>query len=211
MIGILVAADDVDGIARDPQPRADDETAVDGIANRRVGGAGTLGAHVALGGKARHEVIARRAHREQGALRHRFLHGLQILGARMQEQVHVHIDEARHQGGAAQIDDFGARTALDRGTHSDDPLALDTHLARGLQTPVSTSRRCAACRMMAWAAPVASPAVDCGRQTPAWRARFSSSAPRTRDCGFTTATLARALDGGARRRAVRRTRAEMPG
>ena len=85
MIGILVAAENVDGIARDAQPRPDDEACVDGIAYRRIGGARPFGAHVALGGEARHQIVTGGAHREQGALRHGFFDGLQILIAGMQE------------------------------------------------------------------------------------------------------------------------------
>ena len=100
----------------------------------RIGGPCAFGSHVALGGEAGHEVIARGAHGEQRPLRHRFLHGLQILIARMQEQVHVRIDESRHQGRGAQIDDFGPWTVFDRGTHRDDSIALDAHLAGRLET-----------------------------------------------------------------------------
>ena len=58
---------------------------------------GALGAHVALGGEAGHQIVARGQRRHHGALRHRFLDRLQVFGAGMQEQMHVCVDQAGHQ------------------------------------------------------------------------------------------------------------------
>ncbi len=52
IVGVLVAAENVDGVGADPQARAQDQTLVDGVADRRAGRACALSAHVALGGKA---------------------------------------------------------------------------------------------------------------------------------------------------------------
>ena len=93
-VGVLVAPQDIHGVSADPQARAGIQAAVDGIAYSRVGRTGALGAHVALGGKAGHQVVARRHERQNGALRNGFFHCLHILGAGMQEEMHVGIDQA---------------------------------------------------------------------------------------------------------------------
>ena len=58
-----------------------------------------------------------------------FLHRLQVFGAGMQEQMHMRVDQARHQGGVAQIDHFRARRMTDRAAHRRDAVALDQDLA----------------------------------------------------------------------------------
>ena len=86
---------------------------VDGVANRRVGRARAFRAHVALGGEAGHHVVLGRLLGEDHAPRNRLLHGLQIFRAGMQKQMNVRVDQARHQGRIAEVDDLCARRMLD--------------------------------------------------------------------------------------------------
>ena len=90
--GVLVAAENVDGIAADAQARAGDEALIDGVAHGGIGGAGALRPHVALGGEAGHQIVPRGERGQDSALRDRFLDRLQIFRAGMQEQVHVRVD-----------------------------------------------------------------------------------------------------------------------
>ena len=84
-IGVLVAAENIDGIAGDPQPWPGYQALVDGVTHRAVGRSRTLGAHVALGGEPGHEIFPCREDRQHGSLRHGFFHGLQVFRARMKE------------------------------------------------------------------------------------------------------------------------------
>ncbi len=127
--GVFVAAENVDGVAADAQARAGDEAVVDGVADGGVGGAGAFGAHVALGGEAGHEVVARGERGDDGALRDGFLDGLQIFGAGVEEEVDVGVDQAGEQGGVAEVDDFGVRRARDFRADFVDAVALDEDFA----------------------------------------------------------------------------------
>ena len=53
-----------------------------------------LGAHVPFRGVPCHEVVARREQGQNGPLRHGFFDGLQVFIAGVQEQMHMHVDEA---------------------------------------------------------------------------------------------------------------------
>ncbi len=90
--GIFVAAENADGVAADAQAWAGDQAAIDRIAHGGIGCARALGAHIALGREAGHHVITRGERGQDGTLRNGFLHGLQIFGAGMQEQMHVSVD-----------------------------------------------------------------------------------------------------------------------
>ena len=128
-VGVLVAAQNVDGVAADAQPRAWNQPRVDGVANCRVGRARAFGAHVALGGESGHQVSLGRLLGENRAPRHGFDDGLQILRAGMQEQVHVRVDEAGQKSGIAEIDDLRVRRVVDRNAHGLDALAYDENFA----------------------------------------------------------------------------------
>ena len=123
VIGVLVAAQNVDGVAADAQPRPGNQSLIDGVADRRVGGAGAFGPHVALGGEAGHQVSLGGQCREDRALRHGLLHRLQILRAGMQEQMHVRVDQAGHQRHVAEIDDLRTGGMVYRRADFDDTLA----------------------------------------------------------------------------------------
>ena len=105
-------------------------TGIDRFANRRIGGTGALGAHVALGCKAREQIVPGGADRRQGALRHGFLDGLQIFRARMQEQVNVRIDQARYQSSVAEVDDRRARWRRGRLANRLDAIAINDDFRR---------------------------------------------------------------------------------
>ena len=62
--------------------------------------------------------------------------------------MHVRIDQARQQGGIAEIDELRAGRMRTEEPAAGDALALDENLARGHELPVSTSSRRAACKTM---------------------------------------------------------------
>ncbi len=129
-VGVLVSAEDVDGIAADAHPRAGNQPGVDGVAHRGVGGACALGAHIALGGEAGHQVIFRGESRENRSLRDGLFHRLQVLRAGMKEQVNVRVNQPGHKRDVTQVDDLGARRPADFRPGLGDALALHEHLAR---------------------------------------------------------------------------------
>ena len=129
VVGVLVAAQNVDGVAADAQARARNEPLVDGVADGGVGRAGALGAHVALGGEAGHQVGLGGLLGENRAPGNGLLDGLQVLSAGMQEQMHVRVDQAGQQRGVAEVDDPCALRMVDRCADSADALALDQNLA----------------------------------------------------------------------------------
>ncbi len=88
-------AEDVDGIAADAQARSRNLAVIDGVAHRGVGRARAFGAHIALRGESGHQIVAGGEQGDDGPLRHRLLDCLQILRARMQEQVHMCVDQPR--------------------------------------------------------------------------------------------------------------------
>ena len=97
VVGVFVAIEDVDRVAADAKPRAEDDALVDGVANRSIGRACALGAHVSLGCIAGHHVVFGGLLGKNGAPGNRFLDGLQILCAGVQEEVNMRIDQARHE------------------------------------------------------------------------------------------------------------------
>jgi hypothetical protein len=126
--GVLVAAENVDGVAADAQPRAGNAAFINRIADGGVRRARAFGAHVALGGEAGHQVVAGRESCRDGALRHRFLHGLKIFRAGMKKKMDVGIDQTGKKCAIAQIDDFGASRTLDCSPDFDDAFALHQDL-----------------------------------------------------------------------------------
>ena len=127
---VLVAAEDVDGIPADAQPRARNAAFVDRIAHRGVGRACTLGPHVALGCEARHQVVSRRQRGCDCPLRNGFLDRLQILGAGVKKKMNVRVNQAGEQRAISQVDDFCPGRPLDGSPHLGDALALNEQLAR---------------------------------------------------------------------------------
>ncbi len=99
-----MAAENIHCVATDPQPGSGHESVVDGVAHGGVGGTRSFRAHIAFGGKAGHQVVARGEDRENRSLRHRFLHGLQVLSSGMQKEMDVSVDQAGHQRGVAEVD-----------------------------------------------------------------------------------------------------------
>ncbi len=66
---------------------------------------------------------------QDGPLRHRFLNGLQVLGAGMEKQVDVGVDQARQQGAVAEVDGLGASGMAHGCAHLGDSFAFDQDLA----------------------------------------------------------------------------------
>ena len=129
--GVLVAAGDVDGVAGDPHAGAGDFAAVDGVADGDVGAARAFGAHVALGGEAGEEVGLGSSGGDQSTLRDGLLYGLQVFGARMEEEVNVSVDEAGHQCGVAEVNHLRASRMRDMRADFADAIACDEHFTRG--------------------------------------------------------------------------------
>ena len=119
----------IDGVAADAQAGTGDDARVDGVADGGVGGAGALGAHVALGGEAGHEVGLGGLLGEQSAPGNRLLDGLEVLGAGMEEQMHMGVDQAGKQRCVAEVDDPGALRMVDRAADGADAVALDENFA----------------------------------------------------------------------------------
>ena len=123
VVGIFVSAENVDGVAADAETRAGNQAVIDGVADGRVGGTGALGAHVTLGGEAGHQISLCRQRRQDGALRHRLLHGLQVFRAGVEEEMDVGVDQSGHESHIAEVDDLGSRGSADTGTHPGDAIA----------------------------------------------------------------------------------------
>ncbi len=121
--GVFMAAENVDGVAADAHARPRDQASIDGIADGSISGAGALGSHVALGGKAGHQVGLGRLLGQNRAPGNGLLHRLQVFRARMQEQMHVRVNESGEQRGIAEVDDLRARRMVDRFPHGTDPFA----------------------------------------------------------------------------------------
>ena len=129
-VGVFVPAQDVDSVGADAHARPGNDAFIDGVAHRGAGRSRAFRAHVALGGKAAHQVGFRGLLGKDGAPRHRLLHRLQVFRAGMQEEVHMGVDHARHQRYIAQIDDLCVLWMVDRLPRGFDAVALDQHLAR---------------------------------------------------------------------------------
>ena len=129
-VGVFVAPENIDGIAADAQARARDQPGIDGIAHSGIGGSCALCPHIAFGGEAGHEVGLRRQRCQDGALRYRFFHGLQIFRARMQKQVDMRVNQPRHQGYIAEVDDLCPSRTADLRAGLGNALALNQHFAR---------------------------------------------------------------------------------
>jgi hypothetical protein len=126
--GVFMASENADRVAADAHARAGNQSGVDGVAHRGVRRTRALGSHVALGGEARHQILAGRDLGEDRALGYGLDDGLQVLGSRMEEKMDVDIDEPRHQGGRAQIDHRGAIGMGDRGPNFNNAIAAYQHL-----------------------------------------------------------------------------------
>ena len=127
--GVFMAAENVDGVAADAQTGAGNLAAVDGVAHGGVGRACAFGAHVTFCGEAGHQIITSGERGHDGALRDGFLDGLQVLGAGMEEEMHVSVDETGEQRGITEVEDLRALRMLDGGSDFDDALTLHEDFA----------------------------------------------------------------------------------
>lgn len=134
---VLMTAVNVDGIAADAHPRAGDEAAIDGIADGDIGAARAFGAHVALRSEAGKEVGFGSRCGAQNPLRDGFLNSLVGLVSGMEEEVCMGIDETRHEGGLAEVEDLGVGRVGDMGPGLDDAFTLDEDLARRNQAGIA--------------------------------------------------------------------------
>ena len=105
--GVFVTAENIDGVAADAQARAGNLTAIDGVAHGGVGRAGAFGAHVAFGGESGEQIVAGGDGGRDGALRNGFCDCLQILGAGVEEEMDVRVNQAGEKSGVAKINNFG--------------------------------------------------------------------------------------------------------
>ncbi len=107
-VGVLVPAQDIDGHSAHAHAWARDHAGVYGVADGGVGRASAFGAHIAFGGEAGDEVGRGGAGGDEGALWNALLDGLKVFGARVEEEVHVRVDQSGHEGAVAGIDDLGS-------------------------------------------------------------------------------------------------------
>src|ERR1700730_6832107 len=89
---VFVAAENADCVAADTEAGAGVPAFINRVAYRAIGRARALGSHIAFRSEARHQVVTRRERRSDGALRHGFLHRLQVFGAGMKEEMDVSIN-----------------------------------------------------------------------------------------------------------------------
>ncbi len=106
-----VAAGGDDGARRGEHARTRNDALVHGLLELDIGVAGALGAQVAHGGEAGHErgaqvVDGARGAQSEALMRHLVVPDGLVVG--MQEDVGMALDQARHQGGARQLDHLGA-------------------------------------------------------------------------------------------------------
>ena len=128
--GVLVAAENVDGVAAHAQPGAENESLVDGVADGGIGRTGALCSHIALGGEPGHQVCPGGLDGENCSPGHRLDHGLQVLGPGMQKEVNVGVNQPGEEGYIAQVDDLGALRTIYRSADGADAFALDQDFAR---------------------------------------------------------------------------------
>jgi hypothetical protein len=144
MVGVLMAAEDVNGVAAYAQPWAGNQPSVDGIANRGVRRACAFGPHIALCSESGHKIGLCGLFGENRPPGNGFLNGLQIFRAGVQEKMHVYVDKAWEQRGIAEVDHLCVLRMIDRGAHRDDSLAFDENLA-GLEEVSSINLEQAGC------------------------------------------------------------------
>lgn len=132
VVRVFMTAEEIDGVAADAETGTRNEALVDCIANRGIGRAGALGAHVAFRGKSGEQVGLRSLLGKDDAPGNGFLNGLQVLDAGMKKEVNVCVDEAGHQGSIAKIHDFGVVGMFDARPDGANAIPLNEHFA-GLQ------------------------------------------------------------------------------
>jgi hypothetical protein len=125
---VFVASEEVDSVAAYAHSRARNQVGVDGVAYGYVGAACAFGAHVALGGVAGEEVEARGVGGDECSLWDALFDCLQVFGAWVQEEMYVRVDEARHQGCVAEVDDLCSGWVSDAGANGCDALTLNADL-----------------------------------------------------------------------------------
>ena len=135
-----------DGAGGGEQAGTGNDALIDGLFELHIGVAGALGAQVAHGGEAGHERGAQVVDGARGAQSEALMQDLVVpdgLVVSMQENVRMALDEAWHQGGARQLDDFGAG-GVDAGGRAGSFDAIPGHPdgpARVHGLPVEHARR----------------------------------------------------------------------
>ncbi len=115
----------IDAASRDLLPRSVDESCVDGVADIDIGIAIAVAAHVADRREAGAQIVLRVLDGEE---KRSFPRHFRIRRA-LVEHMRVGVDQARHHGGLAEIDDLGARgnLYLVRGTDIGDAVSQNKH------------------------------------------------------------------------------------
>ena len=132
---VLMPAHNADRVPAHPHPRPRNQPRIDRIANRRVRRTRTLRPHVAFSGKSGHQIVARRKLGKNRPLRDRLLNRLQVLRTRMQKQMHMRIDQPRHQRRIAQVDHLRPRRTRHRSPRLYNLVAFNQHLTRRNNLP----------------------------------------------------------------------------
>ena len=128
---VLVAAEDVDGVAADAQARSGDLSLVNGVADGGVGRPRAFRTHVALGSEAGQQVGFGSQSGHDHPLGYGLHHGLKIFRSGMEEEMHVGVDQAGHQRRVAQIDGLRSGGMGDGRAGGNDLLSFDQDLPGG--------------------------------------------------------------------------------
>jgi ethanolamine ammonia-lyase large subunit len=126
-----MATENTDCVAADAHAGSRDKSVVNRVANRGVGRTRAFRTHVALGSEAGQQVGlgVQRGHDHPPG--YGLSHGLQIFVSGMEEEMHVGVDQARHQGCIAEIDGLRAPGVGDRGADGNDLVSFNQHLSWG--------------------------------------------------------------------------------
>ncbi len=130
MIGVLVSAQNVDRVATHAHTRPWNQTLINGVTNCRIGGARAFRAHIAFSGVSGHQVIFCGLLGKNDSCGDRLFHRLQILCARMEKQVNMHIDQPGQKRCIAQVDHLRRRRMFDGLAHRTNALAFNQHFTR---------------------------------------------------------------------------------
>src|SRR5712672_1850422 len=92
--GVLVASENVHRIPADPQSGPGDSPFINSVADCSIGRSRAFGSHIAFCSESSHEIVAGRQSGSDRSLRHRLLHGLQVLRAGMEKKMDVGINQS---------------------------------------------------------------------------------------------------------------------
>lgn len=131
LVGVFVAAKNINCVAADTQARTRNYALVNRIANSRVGRASALSSHVAFSGESRHEVGFGRLFGQYRAPRNGLAHCLHIFSTGVQKQVYMCVNQPGQQCRIAEVDHLDALRMVHRCSHRLDAFADDENFTWG--------------------------------------------------------------------------------